>query len=773
MKKHYWMKRKKGQLIIFGVLIFPVIFLCLAMVINVGMVVHDKINLQNSVDLAAIYAAQKQAEVMDAMAHINYQMRQSYKLFAWRYLVLGNIGGFVDKGSNSGGYNILDQSPSNRAVCPKAANDCNIMSDCITEANQRICPYAVCTVHPLFSTTWYEDNTHICQNYRDEDTSARQLPPLTTQVGVFDTLSTLLGNNRVQALREELGKNCSTVGFQNWLVAASMFFAFLDDQEKRKKFVEEKLFPLLQNAQDIEGEEILEGVRQTIKKNLTYVNYKKFDSNRLTVKLVKSGTPPQEVYPGLSAINFTDFFEWDKITPVPFYVQNINNANANASGAGISQSDSTFCETTVQSIFQCRPHDPSLSRYLTANAEVLPEAMRDIERYKPQGVSETWCNILKTAWDNLDNRVVGFYKKNSAPNLGVKIKIEIPYKGQLFFPFFDSDVMYLKAVAYAKAFGASFGSSYPKDERIPRNGNGGIPNYSVKDLDQFGLANEEIQWAWNYLFMDGRNVGVGDDHMRNTSEGHGRTFDNYSDLPQNVWISQDPMVLHYENLGGTVGSNTVNVNLVQREIFTKPMRVYEEMAIAPDQFDLKYYTILPNYMLTLYPKLKKAVRGGYVPADLGHVQIQNIKPTEIPQSREYYENALSGIPERKDLNPKFRLNYIERQIIYANTVPMANPFSSLGLPAVFITNQNGYKATSIDDLLTSWVPNEDGMYVPPSNLQKCEVTDQNVRLTFTGSADPFLTDRPDDPQHRKVLPSHCLKGGRTGFSVKLIDPAAL
>lgn len=759
MKKYYLMKRKKGQLIIFGVLIFPIIFLCLAMVINVGMVVHDKINLQNSVDLAAIYAAQKQAEVMDAMAHINYQMRQNYKLFAWRYLVLGNIGGFVDKGNNPGdGYNILMSSPSERAVCPKAATVCNSLQNCLTEANQRICPYAVCTVHPLFSTKWYDDNTHICQNYRDRSTSARQLPPLTTRVGPFDTLSTIFGNNRVQDLRKELGKNCSKVGFQNWLVAASMFFAFLDDQEKRKKFIEEKLFSLLQSSSDVEGETILEGVKKTIQKNLTYVNYKKFDSSsHLTFKLVKSNGSSAELLDS-SSMTFDLFFEWDKISPVPFYVQNIEDDEKE-----LDEDESTFCETTVQSIFQCRPHNSS-SPWTTADSEVEVGAMDKIEDYKPAGVSETWCNILRTVWDNLDNRVIGFYKKSSSPNLGVKVEVTIPYQGQLFFPFFGS--IDLKAVAYAKAFGASFGSSRP-DRLIPRNGSGGIPNYSVKDPDQFGLANEKVQWAWNWLFMNGQSTAG--NYMRNISASQGRTFDNYSSLPENVWMYRDPMVLPYNDVSRPVSPDTYNVELVQNEIFEKQMRVYEEMAIAPDQFDLKYYTILPNYMITLYPKLKKDLPvNQYVPADLGH--FRNVNPTnQIPQHRDYYENALEQIPERKNLNPKFRLNYIERQIIYANKVPAFGVFNSLGLPAVF----RGYKASGIDELLTSWAPNKDtGMYDFPT-LRSCDVTDQDVNLTFTGSQDPFLTDNSSDPQHRKVLPSHCLKGGRTGFSVKLIDPSAL
>ena len=83
---------QRGQIAIFIALIFQVLFVFFAMAINVGMVVHDKINLQNSVDLAAYYGAQRQAEILNQIAHINYQIRQSFKLFTWRYRVLGSLG---------------------------------------------------------------------------------------------------------------------------------------------------------------------------------------------------------------------------------------------------------------------------------------------------------------------------------------------------------------------------------------------------------------------------------------------------------------------------------------------------------------------------------------------------------------------------------------------------------------------------------------------------------------------------------------------------------
>src|ERR1700722_2583132 len=83
---------QRGQAAIFVALMFNVLFVFFAMSINVALVVHDKINLQNSVDMAAYYAAAKQSEILNVIAHENYIIRQAWKLLAWRYRVLGTMG---------------------------------------------------------------------------------------------------------------------------------------------------------------------------------------------------------------------------------------------------------------------------------------------------------------------------------------------------------------------------------------------------------------------------------------------------------------------------------------------------------------------------------------------------------------------------------------------------------------------------------------------------------------------------------------------------------
>jgi len=92
MKQKRRLLDETGQMSIFVALIFQVLFVFFAMVVNIGLIVHDKINLQNAVDLGAYYAAERQAEILNEIAHINYQIRQDYKLMTWRYRVLGTLG---------------------------------------------------------------------------------------------------------------------------------------------------------------------------------------------------------------------------------------------------------------------------------------------------------------------------------------------------------------------------------------------------------------------------------------------------------------------------------------------------------------------------------------------------------------------------------------------------------------------------------------------------------------------------------------------------------
>lgn len=70
----------------------------LAFIINVGLFVKAKINLQNAVDAAAFSGAATQARQLTNIAYVNWEMRNTYKEWMFKYYVLGQMA--LTKGGN-------------------------------------------------------------------------------------------------------------------------------------------------------------------------------------------------------------------------------------------------------------------------------------------------------------------------------------------------------------------------------------------------------------------------------------------------------------------------------------------------------------------------------------------------------------------------------------------------------------------------------------------------------------------------------------------------
>lgn len=81
-----------GQVAIFVLMMFSLIFMFFGMAINVGMLVHHKINLQNAADMGALAAAAEQARILNMIGWKNYELRKNFKDFIYRYWV-----GFNDR----------------------------------------------------------------------------------------------------------------------------------------------------------------------------------------------------------------------------------------------------------------------------------------------------------------------------------------------------------------------------------------------------------------------------------------------------------------------------------------------------------------------------------------------------------------------------------------------------------------------------------------------------------------------------------------------------
>ena len=238
------LRHSEGQMAVFVALIFQVLFVFFAMAINVALVVHDKINLQNAVDLAAYYGAQRQAEMLNVIAHKNYQIRQSWKLLTWRYRVLGTMG--------------LRRPPH-----PAYNNGPLTEQPAFSDSS----PPSVCvTYKPNWEEVRGTDN--LCQMF------LVRIPPLpiVPVIAGFNGINAQIAAFAIE-LRNRVSRVCDTHGARNFWFAASILKAFREDQKNRKDVI----YALAENlAQadfiDLDGHSVRVGVESTLRKNLTHGN---------------------------------------------------------------------------------------------------------------------------------------------------------------------------------------------------------------------------------------------------------------------------------------------------------------------------------------------------------------------------------------------------------------------------------------------------------------------------------------------------------------------
>src|SRR5947209_836738 len=83
-------RNQRGQVsVMMGIMTLTFLFF-FCFVVNIGMLVNAKINLQNAADMAAYAGAAAQARQLNTISYLNYEMRRQYKKFLYRYYVVGN-----------------------------------------------------------------------------------------------------------------------------------------------------------------------------------------------------------------------------------------------------------------------------------------------------------------------------------------------------------------------------------------------------------------------------------------------------------------------------------------------------------------------------------------------------------------------------------------------------------------------------------------------------------------------------------------------------------
>lgn len=670
-------KNSRGQVAIFIAFIFQVLFLFFAMVVNIGLVVHDKINLQNSVDIAAYYGAQQQAEWMNVIAHTNYQIRQSWKLLTFRYRVLGTMGQVRQGISNT------ETHPAQ----PGGRDDESYYSAFQTS------PPATCIG---YSPTWVVNTTqnnteNLCQ---DPGLEFPQFPSFSTS---FWNPLTIQVSQEVQRIKKQFEDRCEDKAAANWIYAMLIHTSYRFDQGDRRKVIDEIAKNMAQGQDkflSLDGTPVFQGVQKTLLKNLTYGNWDGA-SNQPSIETFNSleGVQPRNwIAPILSSpqMMFVDVSNPSTCAsrPKPIFAQSGNPFDL--------PGNTTYAKEWVgDGIYQLLSH---------WSQSVEPTTMLE-----GNGYDHSSLGVEKNPWWMV------YY--------GVKAKAE---SRQLFLPFGAS--VTLEAKAYAKPFGGRVGPWYSKtwgadslqsdpvsdrsqmnDPLLPsRIQPGGITNIITDDLRQYP----------NYSRFPGDTLGLNSRRALSIfGEGPGNFLASFVNLMQldyfrNVLIDNSP------------GNNYLRDPLTwNNELNNKPVvREYEEASVAPDLFDITHYSIQSNFGNTYLPKLKALQQSGKMFGQLAPIRGDLGYKPEVSEGYSVLDQMrmLSG---------------------GGGQVPRIKEVSAVN-----------YLVEDFSHLLTSWVSDGANRYpASPQEFATCELPIKN-------------TDSTNRPQ----LPTQCISGGRSGYSVKLV-----
>ncbi len=138
---------ERGQISIFFSASIVVLISIVAFVINIGLFVKAKINLQNATDAAAYSGAAVQSRQLTKIAYLNWEMRNIYKEWMYKYYVIGNLN-INDVGNPDGA--------KDGTMSFRLQEDRNVLSGAVT---QDVYNFPAVCIHLATSTT------NICKRY--------------------------------------------------------------------------------------------------------------------------------------------------------------------------------------------------------------------------------------------------------------------------------------------------------------------------------------------------------------------------------------------------------------------------------------------------------------------------------------------------------------------------------------------------------------------------------------------------------------------------------
>ncbi len=651
-------KNARGQMAVFVALIFQVLFVFFAMAINIALAVHDKINLQNAVDLSAYYAAQRQAEILNVIAHTNYQIRQSWKLLNFRYYVMGTMG-MGQEGQGQFG----PPHPSRASASYPRADDV-LWPPAET-------PVLCVTYQPIWLSGGSDDNPCKAVDFHVPNiVIPKTIAPFTATNLLFEGLA--------RTLQKKIEKSCTAYAGQNWLFGALSYVAYMNDQRTRKELIRalaQNLAKPPDQMVDLNGDLISFGARKTFMKNLTAANANTTTPPEFRIYNSLVGRGPQEWLPEIDVI----------------YTMMYSDLLSSASE----------CRSVIRTL-QDKPGGQAWADLQTwaGNPEMLDNLMNVILSSRSISVGDSRrlsVGVEKNPW-------LWAY-------IGVKAKSR---PRQLFFPF--GEPITFEAEAYAQPFGGRVGPWYGSLwSRGATSSSGELVQLSPAKLLAGGMMNSETERDLlpQYSKYPGDQMGLRSPLAQNSLtnlRGLRVAIQDYFDVYRDFGIQSQNDVLAFSD---SPASNA---------------RQYEIAAIAPDLFDVTYYSIQSNFGRRYLPLLQS-----------------NRQKLAIPDGA-YPRGDLGVRGNDEQFSVQDQIDVANGRGIKVN--PLKNlPPSQIQAPDAF------WYVREHEHLLTSWVHNDTyGQYFafPDERFGKCAQSDERFQMRAPGG---------------------CMDmGGRAGYSVKIVSP---
>lgn len=776
-------KNKKGQAALFIVLVFQVLFILFAMSLNVAMVVYDKINMQNSLDLAAYYGAKKQAEVLNAMAHINYQMRQNWKLLAWRYRILGTLAQHTGdyEGSKGDRGFWCPQNQKNETNCDLSGNpyrhDVKINRKC-AEAHDifsrlEIYPYYcdinyfVCISHDVWARGIEKTGgQNLCH------TKEVEIEPITQITSVASFLPEAhIAEGAVAELINKADRSCQKEGALNWLTVQLFLTHFRLDQKDRKVMIKEIYSKTLKEGKDLDGKDILEGAEKVFFGNLTKANQENvrdLDGYGLTE------------YSSFENKNFNTVFGELYVRPILNYLYSGAEAQSYAD-CKASLTPHFFIDGGNQMI----KNKSQIMRFLNKRLkdwglfEALEEPALKLFPFN------MWFFDEKQNPNPLVSLTLSFFKKPDQI-LYYGLTTEFEYKGenQIFSLNLSSGIKF-KGSAFAKAFGGSFGPQPKQHDPL-------IPTQDTDAPLQFMAPPEDSIYAHqpNYSRWPGDKWGLIDRKLHDPQDPS--SFLNKQGKYRDEYQSGYKISAYFNNiLGGKIPDSLARDGDDSQSF----LRMMEWMAIYPDLYDVNYYSISANYHESYFKKICKLLQGSecqpdkvnefrspdhsggnrvFIRGDFGwpyserYIKL-NQKTKQVDLSiAPYFLKEGSGL-EIDHLSPpargeqRLKYEYNQNNLIGGNNKNIRNHPPHLTQGNLFYPwlapgggQRGGQPGKLPGGLLSSWF-NPKPLDYKNYDFDK----DQNLRKHFLNCEYEALKGMP--------AASSCVGLGRTGYSVKLIS----